>query len=92
MHVIGKPHAEWGLSGRRAAEAGGEPPAGHEPQRLQDDAPGELRVAVLAFAERDRHLGQRRTELPGPQDELDLEPVALRGDRLGDDSSSRVLR
>src|SRR5512132_3682855 len=47
-------------------------------------------MAVLALAERDRCLADGQAEVPGPVDELDLEAVAVGGDRGSDDLLERL--
>ena len=45
---------------------------------------------MLALSERDRRLADGQTEVPGPVHELDLEAVAVRSDRGGDDLLERL--
>src|SRR6266508_1127177 len=79
-----------GRTERRRAQAHPGPPHGHQPQGLDDDPPGDLGPAVLAFAERDGNLAERVAGLRGPQDELDLEPVALGTDGIGGQMGQEV--
>ena len=59
------------------------PQSGDQPQGLDDDSLGDLRLSVFALAEGDGDLADREPGLPGSQHELDLEPVAVGSDRLG---------
>src|SRR4051794_3158318 len=59
-----------------------QPPRGHTPCRLEDDPAGHLRRPYPAVAEDNRDLGDTKPGLDRAEGRLDLEGVALRGERF----------
>src|SRR3990172_8012000 len=73
------------LRARTRTEPGAQAPDRDQAQCLGDDPTADLGPSVLAFAERDRHLCDGQSEVPGSVRELNLEGVSVRSDGCGHD-------